>query len=49
MLLYEWGKNLFFKEWCMYVFFMDVLLILNELVKYVVLNVSDKEVFEDII
>lgn len=33
----------------MYVFFMDVLLILNELVKYVVLNVSDKEVFEDII
>lgn len=30
-------------------FFMDVLLILNELVKYVVLNVSDKEVFEDII
>ncbi|HDE0780527.1 TPA: nucleoside hydrolase [Staphylococcus aureus] len=46
---YERGKNPFPKEWRMHAFFMDALPILNETVKHVASNVSDKEAFEDII
>lgn len=42
-------KNPFPKEWRMHAFFMDALPILNEPVKHVASNVSDKEAFEDII
>lgn len=46
---YEREKNPFPKEWRMHAFFMDALPILNEPVKHVASNVSDKEAFEDII
>lgn len=46
---YERGKNPFPKEWRMHAFFMDALPILNEPVKHVASNASDKEAFEDII